>query len=183
MCEGRVQDWLGIFGDLHVWGAGFWKTRAAELPRHFCQWFPCTQTQDNGAEGEDVFEAGTTEGDNQDAKPRAKTAGVGHDQQVSVSSKYAVPSQSQVEAGEDSDGVVDLTLDDDGIAKTCVQGVDAYHDFMPMYKELCKMGNVSGHNGSLCRKIIWEAYTQLAESATALLLSQASAQELCLIQK
>jgi hypothetical protein len=62
-----------------------------------------------------------------------------------VSSKYAVPSQSQVEAGEDSDDAVDLTLDDNDIDKTCVQGANAYHNFMPMYKEICKMANASGH--------------------------------------
>ena len=37
-----------------------------------------------------VFEAGTSEGDNQNAKPRANPAGFGHDQQISVSSKYTV---------------------------------------------------------------------------------------------
>ena len=65
-----------------------------------------------------------------------------------------MPSQSQGEAGEDVAGVVDLTLEDDDIDTICVQGANAYHNVMPMYKDICKMVNASGHNGSSCWKII-----------------------------
>ena len=155
---------LGFFtnslGKLRVRGASFWKNRMGELPRHISKCFPCSEN--NGGEDEVIVDTGDDRGDNQDAKPQAKAASFAHNQQVSVSSKYTVPSQSQVEAGvEDVECVVDLTGDDDvtiesqdtGVA-ACVQGADAYHDFMPMYKELCKMANASGHNGSSCREIM-----------------------------
>ena len=63
-----------------------------------------------------------------------------------MSSKYNVLPQSQAALGsEDVEGVVDLTMDDDDVAtsqecrrEVCAQGVSVYHNFMPIYKELCK---------------------------------------------
>ena len=69
-----------------------------------------------------------------------------------MSSKYTVLSQSQVEGGEDVDDVVYLAVNDDDMDTTCVQSANEYNDGMPMYKEICKMANASGHNS--CRNII-----------------------------
>ena len=71
-----------------------------------------------------------------------------------MSSKYAVLSHSQVEAEEDVECVVYLTLEDDDIDTMCVQGANVHRDYMPMYKEICKMANTSGHNGLSCQNII-----------------------------
>ena len=71
---------LGSFtnslGKLRVRGASFWKNKKGELPRQFCQCFPCSE--DTRKEDEVIIDADDREGDNQDAKPQAKAAGFAH---------------------------------------------------------------------------------------------------------
>ena len=104
------------------------------------------------------------------------TAGFAPNQQVSICSKYAVPSQTQMEVGEENHanesnigGDVlcpdELTLDDEGVVTdnsdsritvVCGQGKDTYHDFMHIYQDLCKMTSTKDHNDSVCRVIMME---------------------------
>ena len=47
------------------------------------------------------------------------------------------------------------------VALMCDQGVDPFHDFMPMYQGCCKMAKVSGSNGLVCENIMREGFNAM----------------------
>jgi hypothetical protein len=139
----------------------------------------CFSCEDNG-----ILDIGNNNGnwEGPSAEEHAVcVAGFAPNQQIRVSSQYMVPSQSQMEVDDGDDHDVDETdVNEDLIAanksreeeadnlidnptnpNTSIiggQGLDAYHDFMPMYQGLCKLANASGSNGIICKNILRNAF-------------------------
>ena len=181
----------------------YWQSISDRFPSHIRQCFSC---EDDG-----IFDVGNNDGsvDGETAGDHASgIAGFAPKQQVSVSSKFTVPSQSQMEVdhsydNEGGDTTVDTESmvgrkseeneveeigqdeeednnnkddykDVDGggkedeeanilrqVALMCDQGVDPFHDFMPMYQGFCKMAKASGRNGLVCKNIMREGFNAM----------------------
>ena len=111
---------------------------------------------------EELF-LGGGEGDSgdQDVKPADRVAGFAQNHQVTMSSKYNVLSQSQAALrAEDTEGVVDLTMDDDTVAarkecrrEVCAQGLSAYSDFMPCIKSFARVWMRAQLDGDSCKEV------------------------------
>ena len=130
-----------------------------------------SQGCDKGDEGE------LGGGNGADVPDKAPSApGLTANQQLSRRSKYTVPSQTC-----EVDGIVDLTMDDVDIEKmpadddrgngfldesddasfllgvgSSKQGTNAFHDYMPMYQEICKQASAPGEYGKKSQVDEWE---------------------------
>ena len=155
--EKPLEYFLNSLGKLRLRGGkdgNYWSTIADKFPANVQMCFPCATDDDVHSDGS-ISNASPF-----DVKPEPVAPGFAREQQVAPISGYAVPSQSQSNCNPP---MIDLTdsNDDSDVASSnnisegiCPQGKSAYHDFMPMYRDLCKQADSHGVHGTHCWKMM-----------------------------
>jgi hypothetical protein len=155
--ERPLEYFTSSLGKLRLRGGvdgNYWSTVAHKFSGNVQACFPCAQ--DDDIESNVSISNASMSG----VKQEPAAAGFAREQQVAASSSYAVPSQSHPTCNPP---MIDLTNSNDESEEAsanstfdgaCQQGNSAYHDFMPMYRDLCKQADSKSVHGTHCWKLM-----------------------------